>query len=71
MFAYYILICSSLYPFYCLCWEGNFSNLGPVVGDLQIDSGLIREKTEFMYAHVWEYSVMSYLLKTRNKRLPY
>ena len=45
--------------------------MGPVVGDLQIDSGLIREKTEFMYAHVWEYSVMSYLLKTRNKRLPY
>ena len=71
MFAYYILICSSLYQSILLCWEGNFSNLGPVVGDLQMDSGLTGEKTEFMYAHVWEYSVMSNWVKTRNKRLPY
>lgn len=45
--------------------------MGPVVGDLQMDSGLTGEKTEFMYAHVWEYSVMSNWVKTRNKRLPY
>ena len=72
---YYILICSSLYPsinaFYCLCWEENFSSLGPVVGCLQIDNRQTNRRKDKVYSRMRVGVLMSNLLKTRNKRLKY